>query len=52
MENSYFYEFYDQMLPYFTFDMYELHNHYTKEERYPFTKVFDKVDRKQNDLVV
>lgn len=52
LENSHFYEFYDQMLPYFTFDMYELHNHYTKADRYPFEKVFEKVDRKQSDLVV
>lgn len=40
------------MLPYFTFDMYELHRHYTDEARYPFSKVFDKMDRKQADIVV
>jgi hypothetical protein len=40
------------MLPYFTFDMYELHHHYTDEVRYPFGQVFDKIDRKQTDLVL
>lgn len=40
------------MLPYFTFDMYELHHHYTDEVRFPFGKVFDKIDRKQTDLMV
>jgi hypothetical protein len=51
-ENENFYEFYDKMLPYFTFDMYELHRHYTDEDKYPFEGVFEKVDRKQTDLVV
>lgn len=40
------------MLPYFTFDMYELHRHYTDKEKYPFDEVFEKVDRKQTDLVL
>ena len=40
------------MLPYFTFDMYELHRHYTDKLKYPFEEVFDKVDRKQADLVL
>ncbi len=40
------------MLPYFTFDMYELHNHYIDKSKYPFEQVFDKVDRKQVDLVI
>jgi hypothetical protein len=51
-ENEYFYEFYDKMLPYFTFDMYELHRHYTDESKYPFGDVFMKVDRKQTDLTI
>lgn len=40
------------MLPYFTFDMYELHNHYTDQNKYPFEAVFDRVERKQTDLKV
>lgn len=51
-ENDYFYEFYDQMLSYFTFDMYDLHRHYSDQQKYPFERVFDRVERKQADLVV
>ena len=51
-ENEYFYEFYNQMLPHFTFDMYELHNHYNDSAKYPFEQVFDKVDRAHTDLIV
>lgn len=41
------------MLPYFTFDMHELHHHYTNQVKYPFEGVFfGKVDRKQVDLVI
>jgi hypothetical protein len=40
------------MLQYFTFDMYELHRHYTDQAKYPFEDVFEKVDRKQTDLVL
>jgi hypothetical protein len=32
--------------------MYELHRHYTDKDKYPFEEVFDKVDRKQADLVL
>ena len=32
--------------------MYELHRHYTDKEKYPFEEKFDKVDRKQTDLVL
>lgn len=40
------------MLPYFTFDMYELHHHYTDKQKYPFQEVYDQVDWKQTDLVL
>ena len=40
------------MLPYFTFDMYELHNHYTDKAKYPFEEVFEKIDRKHTDEVI
>lgn len=52
LENEVFYEFYNKMLPYFTFDMYELHHHYSDKTKYPFEAVFEKVDRKQTDLVL
>lgn len=52
LENKVFYEFYNKMLPYFTFDMYELHRHYSDQAKYPFEAVFERVDRAQTDLVL
>ena len=52
MENDIFYEYYNMIAPYYTVDIYELHRHYPDKVKYPFEAVFEKVDRKQTDLVV
>ena len=52
MENDIFYEYYNMIAPYYTVDIYELHRHYPDKVKYPFEAVFEKVDRKQTDLVM
>ena len=44
-EGEVFHSFYSKVKPFFTFDRDELHNHYSDKEKYPFEKIFPKVEK-------